>query len=135
MPPPSRDGRSRRRYLAALAGVGAAGLAGCRGGSGPEDRDTHTATGTPTATPGPPRPRQPLQLTPSVLRVFCNKLGIAERPALKAMADCAKAAYASWPDMIDGSLLTSQQEQRLLKHFLKHHAIISLTRRDQRHRS
>ena len=55
MPPPSRDGRSRRRYLAALAGVGAAGLAGCRGGSGPEDRDTHTATGTPTATPGPAR--------------------------------------------------------------------------------
>lgn len=83
----------------------------------------------------PTRPKQPLLLTPSVLRVFCNNLGIAERPALKAMADCAKAAYASWPDMIQGSLLTSQQKQRLLKHFLKHHAIVSLARRDQRQQS
>ncbi|WP_336336478.1 PQQ-dependent sugar dehydrogenase [Haloarcula brevis] len=53
MPTPSRGDRSRRRYLAALAGLGATGLAGCRGGSG--DGDTHTTTGTPTATPSPVR--------------------------------------------------------------------------------
>jgi glucose/arabinose dehydrogenase len=55
---PCRDSRSRRQYLAALAAVGATGLAGCRGEStaadGSADQST-TPTATATATADPAR--------------------------------------------------------------------------------
>ena len=51
---PCRDGRSRRQYLAALAAVGATGLAGCRGESETQD-DTPNLTPTATTTAGPAR--------------------------------------------------------------------------------
>jgi serine/threonine-protein kinase HipA len=72
------------------------------------------------------------QLTPGVLRVFCNQLGLVERPAVKTVSDCVKAAYRSWPAMIEASALTPTQKKRLLEHFYKHHAIASLLRRDTR---
>ncbi len=73
-----------------------------------------------------------LQLTPIVLRAFCNHLGITERPALKAVSDCVKAAYASWPGMIQTSLLTPLQKQKLLAHFYRHHAIAGLVLREKK---
>lgn len=73
-----------------------------------------------------------LQLTPAVLRLFCNQLGIPERPAIKALADCVKAAYQHWPAMIEESVLTQAQKKKLQEHFFKHHAIESLMRRDKR---
>lgn len=72
-----------------------------------------------------------IQLTPSVLRLFCNQLGIPERPAIKTLTDCAKAAYEAWPHMIEQSLLTPAQKQKLQDHFFSHHAIASLARRDK----
>lgn len=70
-----------------------------------------------------------LQLTPGVLRSFCNRLGIPERPAVKALGDCAKAAYERWPGMIEASVLTPLQKKKLREHFFRHHAIAGLTRR------
>lgn len=69
------------------------------------------------------------QLTAATLRAFCNQLGIAERPAVKAVTECVKAAYATWPDMIDASALTPAQKKRLKDHFLGHHAVAGLARR------
>lgn len=71
-------------------------------------------------------PGKKMQLTPGVLRAFCNGLGIAERPATKVLSDCVKAAYASWPVMIEASLLAPLQKQKLLARFYKHHAIARL---------
>lgn len=73
-----------------------------------------------------------IQLTPGVLRLFCNQLGIPERPAAKALTDCVKAAYQHWPDMIEASVLTSTQKKKLREHLFRHHAIESLARRDKR---
>ena len=75
-----------------------------------------------------PRKRK-LELRPAVLREFCNQLGIAERPAIKAVSDCVRAAHASWPALIQESVLTDAQKTRLMDHFLSHHAIASLERR------
>lgn len=72
-----------------------------------------------------------IALTPGVLRLFCNQLGIAERPAIKAVTDCVRAAYQSWPEMIEASSLTQGQKAKLQAHFLKHHAVAGLVRRDK----
>jgi len=72
-----------------------------------------------------------IQLTPAVLRLFCNQLGIAERPAVKVVTDCVKNAYRVWPKLINESMLTSAQKERLRKHFFKHHAVAGLLRRDK----
>lgn len=72
-----------------------------------------------------------IQLTPGVLRVFCNQLGIPERPAAKALTTCVRAAYQSWPQMIEDSVLTAAQKKKLQSHFFKHHAVMSLARRDK----
>ncbi|MCD8494347.1 MAG: type II toxin-antitoxin system HipA family toxin [Burkholderiaceae bacterium] len=77
------------------------------------------------------RPGKKMQLTPGVLRAFCNGLGIPERPAAKVLSNCVKAAYASWPAMIEASLLTLPQKQKLLAHFYRHHAIAGLVRRQK----
>lgn len=77
------------------------------------------------------RAHKKTQLTPGVLRVFCNQLGMIERPAVKTISDCVKAAYATWPAMIEASVLTPTQKQKLLVHFYEHHAIASLLRREK----
>lgn len=70
-----------------------------------------------------------IQLTPGVLRLFCNQLGIPERPAVKTVADSVKAAYAQWPKMIEDSALTPMQKKKLREHFFRHHAVAGLLRR------
>ena len=75
--------------------------------------------------------KRKLELRPAVLREFCNQLGIAERPAIKAVSDCVKAAYASWPPLIEESALTDGQKIRLMAHFRRHHAIAGLERREK----
>jgi serine/threonine-protein kinase HipA len=72
-----------------------------------------------------------IQLTAAVLREFCNQLGIAERPAVKAVTDCVKAAYDAWPRMIDESALTEAQKTNLKTHFYAHHAVAGLLRRNK----
>lgn len=70
-------------------------------------------------------------LSPTVVRAFCAALGIPEKPAAKAIADCVKAAYDTWPTMIATAGITDQQKQRLLAHFYAHPLVASLGRRAQ----
>lgn len=71
-------------------------------------------------------------LTPAVLRAFTATLGMSEKPAHSALRECVKAAYARWPRMIATSPLTEQQKSRLLAHFMRHPAIVSLKERADR---
>ena len=77
--------------------------------------------------PGRPAPKQ--QLSPAVVRAFCSALGIPEKPATTAIAQCAKAAFDSWPALIEQSLLTPLAKARLMEQFNGHAMIESLVRR------
>ena len=80
----------------------------------------------------PKRPVHTKQtLSPVVVRAFCGALGIPEKPASKAIADCVKAAYDKWPGLIAASGITDQQKKRLLDHFYAHPLVASLVTRDQ----
>jgi len=71
-------------------------------------------------------------LTPAMLRAFCAQLGIPEKPAAKTIADCAKAALAEWPGMIQRASLTPRQRDNLLAHFHAQPLVQSLARRAAR---
>jgi serine/threonine-protein kinase HipA len=68
------------------------------------------------ATPADNKPR----LGPYVLRIFCEKLGIPEKPATAAVRRCVAAAAREWPALVAGSLLSEAQKARLLAHFQAH---------------
>lgn len=65
-------------------------------------------------------------LSPAMVRAFCAGLGIPEKPAAKAVADCVRTAAAQWPDLIARSALTARQRQNLLAHLQSHPMIRSL---------
>lgn len=73
-----------------------------------------------------------LGLTPAVVRVFCEAIGIIERPAATAIADCVSAAADTWPALINESPLTPTQKQRLQAHFTQHPMVAGLLRRRNR---
>ncbi|APW38313.1 phosphatidylinositol kinase [Rhodoferax koreense] len=60
------------------------------------------------------------RLGPYVLRIFCDKLGIPEKPATAAVRHCVAAAARDWPALIAQSLLSEAQKARLLAHFKAH---------------
>ena len=60
------------------------------------------------------------RLGPIVLRLFCDRLGIPEKPATAAVRHCVAAAARNWPALIAQSLLTEGQKARLLAHFQAH---------------
>jgi serine/threonine-protein kinase HipA len=68
-------------------------------------------------------------LSPAVVREFCARLGIPEKPAATVIKQCVAAAYDTWPDMIATSLLTELQKHKLLTHFEAHAMVASLARR------
>jgi serine/threonine-protein kinase HipA len=68
-------------------------------------------------------------LSPAVVREFCARLGIPEKPAATVIKQCVAAAYEAWPAMIATSLLTDSQKQKLLTHFEAHSMVVSLARR------
>ncbi|GAB3629903.1 phosphatidylinositol kinase [Pandoraea terrae] len=68
-------------------------------------------------------------LTPGVVRAFCAGLDIPEKPAMTVIKQCVAAAYATWPAMIEESLLTDGQKDRLLSFFREHPFIVSLDKR------
>jgi serine/threonine-protein kinase HipA len=74
-----------------------------------------------------PHPKQ--ALSPAIVRTFCGALGIPEKPAAKAIADCVRAAFDTWPTMIAASDITKQQKERLLNRFNEHPLIASLAKR------
>jgi serine/threonine-protein kinase HipA len=69
------------------------------------------------------------QMTPQVLRQFCAKLGLAEKPMAAVIRECVLRAYRDWPEMISASQLTALQKSNLLAHFGAHHMVASLARR------
>jgi serine/threonine-protein kinase HipA len=64
-----------------------------------------------------------------VLREFCARLGLAEKPASGMLRACVRAALDTWPGMIEASLLTMRQKERLLAHFHAHPWIEQVQRR------
>ena len=61
-----------------------------------------------------------------------DALRMPQKPAEQAISRCVKAAYATWPAMIEASALTAQQKHRLMAHFLSHELVASLARRAER---
>jgi serine/threonine-protein kinase HipA len=72
------------------------------------------------------------RLSPAILRAFCGALKIPDKPAAKAVSDCVRKAYETWPDMIAGAGITHQQKQKLLKHFNSHLLVESVAKRDRK---
>jgi serine/threonine-protein kinase HipA len=70
-------------------------------------------------------------LSPAVVREFCARLGIPEKPAATVIKQCVAAAYDTWPTMIATSLLTDTQKHKLLTHFAANTMVASLARRKQ----
>jgi len=60
------------------------------------------------------------RLGPYVLRLFCERLGIPEKPATAALRRCVAAAARTWPALVAQSLLSAPQKARLLAHFQSH---------------
>ena len=75
-------------------------------------------------------PRQ--SMSPALLQAFCDRLRIPVKPAEAAIARCVKAAFATWPAMIEASALTAQQKTRLLAQFTAHPLVVSLAQRAER---
>ncbi len=76
------------------------------------------------------RHRSPkMALRPAVLREFCDRLGIPERPAARAVSDCVKAAFETWLPLVEQSALTPSQKAALIGHFQQHPMVESLARR------
>ncbi|WP_067272424.1 type II toxin-antitoxin system HipA family toxin [Mitsuaria sp. 7] len=71
-------------------------------------------------------------MSPALLQVFCDRLKIPVKSADTAIARCVKAAFATWPAMIEASALTPQQKGRLQVQFAAHPLVVSLTRRAER---
>ncbi|WP_431286407.1 type II toxin-antitoxin system HipA family toxin [Roseateles chitinivorans] len=71
-------------------------------------------------------------MSPALLQVFCDRLRIPVKPAETAITRCVKAAFATWPAMIEASTLTDQQKARLLAQFTAHPMVASLARRAER---
>jgi serine/threonine-protein kinase HipA len=69
------------------------------------------------------------QLTPAVVRAFCEALGIPEKPAANAIAKCVKAATSTWPGLIHQSALATGQKNKLLAWFEKHPMVSGVMRR------
>ncbi|HEY0297222.1 MAG TPA: type II toxin-antitoxin system HipA family toxin [Bordetella sp.] len=69
------------------------------------------------------------QVTPALLRTFCAKLDIPEKPAATAIAGAVKLAVRHWPDLIAASALTQRQKSNLSTHVEAHPMVASLRRR------
>lgn len=54
-----------------------------------------------------------LKLTPAVVRHFCGRLAIPEKPALRR---CAEMAFDTWPALIRQAEITDMMKARILRH-------------------
>ena len=69
------------------------------------------------------------RLSPPVLREFCARLSLAEKPAAAVLRASVRAAFEAWPGLVEASLLTARQKERLLGHFHAHPWIEQVRRR------
>jgi serine/threonine-protein kinase HipA len=52
--------------------------------------------------------------TPAVVRDFCARLGLPEKPAWAALRRCAGLAFETWPELVSQSTISERMKQRLL---------------------
>ena len=56
-----------------------------------------------------------------IVREFCARLGIPEKPAQTALRKCAAMAFETWPALINESSISDKMKNRLLAHLeIKH---------------
>lgn len=53
-------------------------------------------------------------LNAAVVRAFCTRLGIPEKPAISALRQCADKAFNTWPALIEASGITDKMKAQLL---------------------
>ncbi len=68
------------------------------------------------------------QLSPALLRAFCEAVGIPEKPAQKVLRDTMARVLANWPAMIEAAAITPTQKERLLRHLTTHEKYLSAQR-------
>lgn len=73
-----------------------------------------------------------LGMGPAVLRAFCARLNLIEKPASTALRHCAQRALQSWPTLIEQSALTTSMKERLKVHFWAQPQVASLVNRQAR---
>lgn len=59
-------------------------------------------------------------LTPVVVRDFCARLGLPEKPAWTALRHCAAKAFDTWPALIKESAISEKMKHRLLTRLENH---------------
>lgn len=70
--------------------------------------------------PPPPRGVKPhidpmAPLSPVVVRDFCARLGLPEKPAWTALRHCGEKAHDTWPALINAADMTDKMKARLLE--------------------
>lgn len=73
-----------------------------------------------------------LSMKPEVLRAFCARLDLVEKPAATALKQCAALALEQWPSLIDSAAITTKMKEGIKAHFFIQPAIISLVKRRSR---
>ncbi len=68
-------------------------------------------------------------LSPIVLRQFCDRLGILERPAAAVVRDTVQRAVKAWPPMIANAVLTDRQKAMMFELFDANPLVVSARKR------
>lgn len=66
------------------------------------------------------KPDPTARLTPVVVRDFCARLGLPEKPAWTALRRCAEKAFDTWPALITESGISDKMKERLLERLAGH---------------
>lgn len=77
---------------------------------------------------------QKQHLSPAILRAFCSRLEIVEKPAAAAIEDAVQKAAKHWAEMVMDSHITDAMKNRLLAR-LEGHSMIQSWRRRRRNQA
>lgn len=72
------------------------------------------------------------QITPALIRGFCNFVGLHETKVRAALAQTVELARSKWPQMISDSAILQGQKERLMGHFNAVPAVQAQARRNNR---
>ena len=64
--------------------------------------------------------KPPIGLSPATLRVFCERVGIAEKPCASVIKETVSKAFERWPELIESSLMYDKQKEKLLARLASH---------------
>lgn len=59
-------------------------------------------------------------LSPTAIRGFCERVGVAEKPCLSTIKETTAKAFEFWPDMIANSQILDTQKEKLLTRLASH---------------